>query len=166
MSNFPKSTDYRATTALACEIAATHPDRFNEAVHAGFYPCAPKTTPGKARSFDVNDIIALRLYQRFMDGGMSAKTAGQKACSIRDFLRQYPDADQAFIVKTAFDDGNAEIYREGYVLPSFDTSDQHIKINSTQSLDVVSVEVHNFHYLRGRIVHEIEQAALVVGEAE
>lgn len=164
MGDFPKTTQYKAATRLACKIANTHPDRFNESVHAGFYPCAPATTAGKARSFDVNDIIALRLYQRFMDGGMSAKTAGQKACSIRDFLRQYPDADQAFIVKTAFDDGNAETYREGYVLPSFDTSDQHIKINSTQSLDVVSVEVHNFHYLRGRIVHEIEQAALVVGD--
>lgn len=165
MSDFPKTTKYKAATRLACKIASTHPDRFNEAVHAGFYPCAPATTAGKARSFEVNDIIALRLYQRFMDGGMSAKTAGAKACSIRDFLRQYPDADQAFIVKTAFDDGDQdrEEYREGYLLPDFDPKEQHIKINSTQSLDVVSVEIHNFHYLRGRIVHEIEQAALVVG---
>ncbi len=168
MTDFPKTTRYTATTKLACDIARTRADRFNEAVHADFYPCAPNTTPGKARRFDVNDIIALRLYQRFMDGGMSAKAAGAKACSIRDFLRAYPEADQVFIVKTGFDDGDAENgeYREGYVLPEFDPKEQSIKINADQSLGVVSVECHNLHFLRGLIVHEINEAALtVVGES-
>lgn len=166
MTDFPKTTRFKAATKLACTIAMTNPDRFNEAIHAGFYQCAPQTTPGRARSFDVNDIIALRLYQRFLDGGMSAKMAGQKACSVREFLRQYPEADQVYIVKTAFDDGDGEKgqYREGYLLPDFDTKKQHADFWGNQAPDIVSVEVHNFHYLRGRIVHEIEQAALTVGE--
>lgn len=166
MSDFPKTTRFKAPTKLACAIAGTNPDRFNEAIHAGFYPCAPATTPGRARSFDVNDVIALRLFQRFVDGGMSAKMAGHKACSVREFLRQYPDADQVYIVKTAFDDGDADKgqFREGYLLPDFDVKDQHLRGFSNLDPDVVSVEVFNFHYLRGRIVHEIEQAALTVGE--
>lgn len=165
MTEFPKTTRFKAATKLACQIAHTHPDRFNEAVHAGFYPCAPQTRPGKARSFDVNDIIALRCYQRFMDGGMSANMAGQKACSIREFLTQYPDADQVYIVKTAFDDGDAEKgkYQPGTLLPDFDVKAQHLRGFSNIDPDVISVEVFNFHYLRGRIVHQIEEAALTVG---
>lgn len=156
--NFPKSTPYKATTKLACAIANTHPDRFNEAVHAGFYPCAPETVPGKARAFDVNDIIALRSYQRFLDNGMNAKAAGAKACAIRQFLAEYPEADQVYIVKTAFDDG-----RPGTMLADFDVKDQHYRGFSNAAVDVVTVEVMNFHYLRGRIVHAITEAATVVG---
>ncbi|MDK8871609.1 hypothetical protein [Paracoccus sp. SSJ] len=155
MSDFPKSTNYRATTALACEIAATHPDRFNEAVHAGFYPCAPKTTPGKARSFDVNDIIVLRLYQRFLDAGMKAESAGHKACAIRQFLETHPEADQVYIVKPSMG--------SSYYVDQFDPKERHIPWEGPHAPDVLSVEVWNFHYLRGRIVHEIEEAAKVVG---
>lgn len=165
MTDFPKTTRFKAATKLACEIAHTHPDRFNEAVHAGFYPCAPKTTPGKSRAFDVNDIIALRCYQRFMDGGMSANMAGQKACSIRDFLMVNPDADQVYIIKTAFDDGDGDkgVYRPGTLLEYFDPKQQHADFMGKDAPDVISVEVFSFHYLRGRIVHEIENAATVVG---
>lgn len=166
MSNFPKSTNLRATTALACRIAYTHPDRFNEAAASGIYPCAPKTTPGKARSFDVNDIIALRLYQRFIAGGLSAKAAGFKACNIRKFLAQNPEADQVYIVKTAFDDGDGEVerFREGTHLIEFDTTQRHADFMGNNAPDVVSVEVHNFHYLRGRIVHEINETVNMVGD--
>lgn len=166
MTDFPKTTRFKAATKLACTIAGVKTDRFNEAIHAGFYPCAPETTPGRARSFDVNDIIALRLYQRFLDGGMSAKIAGHKACSVRNFLHQHPEADQVYIVKTAFDDGDAEKgqYREGYLLPDFDVKERHLRGFSNVDPDVVSVEVFNFHYLRGRIVHAIEEAATVIGE--
>lgn len=155
MTNFPKTTKYRAATALACEIANTNPDRFNEAVHAGYYPCAPKTTPGKARSFDVNDVIALRLYQRFLDAGMKPESAGGKACDIRLFLETHPEADQVYIVKPSM---GSSCYVE-----EFDLKEQHIPWDGDRPRDVVSVEVWNLHYLRGRIVHEIEQAAKIVG---
>ncbi|WP_415391585.1 hypothetical protein [Paracoccus sp. SJTW-4] len=155
MNDFPKTTTYKATTALACEIAFVNPDRFNEAVHAGFYPCAPKTTPGKARVFDVNDIIALRLYERFLDAGMKAESAGHKACAIRQFLETHPEADQVYIVKPSM---GSLIYVE-----EFDPKEQHVPWDGPHARDVLSVEVWNFHYLRGRIVHEIEQAAKVVG---
>lgn len=161
MADFPTTTRFKAATKLACKIAQVNPARFNEAIHAGFYPCAPETRPGKARSFGVNDIIALRLYQRFMDGGLSANIAGHKACSILKFLQQNPAADQVYIVKTAFDDGNADkgSYSEGQLLAYFDPKQQFADHHGDLSPDVVSIEVFNFRFLRSDIVYLIEQAA-------
>lgn len=158
MSDFPKTTKYTATPKLACEIAMTHPDRFNEAVGNGYYPCAPKTTQGKARRFNVNDIIALRLYQRFLDRGAVPAKAGAMACEIHNFLIHHPDADQAYIVTPSIG--------SPVVLDDFDVKEQHMpaSIDGHRRRDVLAVEVWNFHYLRGHIVREIEQAALTVGD--
>lgn len=160
MSDFPKTTEHTATTKLACNIAMTNPDRLNEAIRVGYYPCAPATRQGKARSFDVNDIIALRLYQRFLDRGTPPAGAGDLACEVRTFLHQHPDADQAYIVTPSIG--------SQYVLPDLDVKDQHMPaaIDGDTRRDVLAVEVWNFHYLRGRIVHEINEAAFNVGEAD
>lgn len=155
MSDFPKSTEFKAATGLACELAQTHPDRFNEAVAAGHYPCAPRTTPGRRRQFDVDDIIALRFYQRFLDEGLGAAKAGHKACEVRQFLTEHPGADQVYIVIPSV--GSA------YYLPEFDTKQQHPPFHGPHSLEVIKVEVLNFHYLRGRIVDEINKEAKTVG---
>ncbi|WP_374293107.1 hypothetical protein [Paenirhodobacter enshiensis] len=151
MNNLPTTTTLRATTKLACEIANTHPDRFNEAIHANFYPCAPKTTPGKARSFDVDDIVALRLYQRGMDAGLSAAASGAKVCDVRDFMRANPTASHVFIVATSFG-------QRDYLLPEFDATQDFIKINETQSVEVIGCEVINLNWHRVRVVHIITEA--------
>ncbi len=155
MSDFPTTTPYKAATALACEIAGVNADRFNEAVHAGHYPCAPRTTPGKARSFDVNDIITLRLYQRFLDAGMGAKAAGAKACDIRRFLVEHPQAEQVYVVQPSIGTPHYFDY--------FDTRERHGPYEGAGALDIVSVEVWNLYYLRGRIVHEINEHAMTIG---
>lgn len=159
MSNTPTKTAMRATTKLACEIANTHSDRFNEAIHAEFYLCAPKTTPGKARSFDVDDIVALRLYQRFMNAGMSSSAAGEKACKVREFMQGYPDAPRVFIVATDF-------RVLDYLLPEFDLSQNFIMINHSQSVEVIGCDVINLDWHRARVVHYITAAdkTRVVGE--
>lgn len=151
MDDLPTKTNLRATTKLACEIANTHPDRFNEAIHAEFYPCAPKTTPGKARSFGVDDIVTLRLYQRSMDTGMSAAAAGAKACKVREFMQTHPDAGRVFIIATAFKTMD-------YLLPEFDTSSQYIQINVSQSIEVIGVEMIDLNWHRVRVVHYITEA--------
>ncbi|GGH53138.1 hypothetical protein GVY41_09070 [Frigidibacter albus] len=151
MIDLPTKTNLRATTKLACEIANTNPDRFNEAIHAGFYPCAPKTTPGKARSFSVDDIVALRQYQGEMDRGMSAAAAGAKACKILDFMQVYPDAPRVFIVATSF--GSMD-----RLLPEFDVTQGFIMINDKQQIDVIGCEVINLDWHRVRIVHYITEA--------
>ncbi|WP_333830465.1 hypothetical protein [Pararhodobacter sp.] len=150
MNNLPTKTDLRASTKLACEIAHTHPDRLNESIHAGFYPCAPKTTPGKARSFGVDDIVALRLYQRFMDKGMSAGAAGAKACKIREFMQISPDAAHVYMVDT--DMGNPDCLAE------FDTTQGFIMINSKQSLEVIGCEMFDLNWHRKRVVYYITEA--------
>jgi len=150
MNNLPTKTDLRASTKLACEIAHTHPDRLNESIHAGFYPCAPKTTPGKARSFGVDDIVALHLYQRFMDKGMSAGAAGAKACKIREFMQVSPDAPRVFLVDTGM--GSPDFRSD------FDMAQNFIMINDRQSLEVVGCEMIDLNWHRARIVFYITDA--------
>lgn len=159
MNDYPKNTNRVATTKLACSIANTHADRFNEAVHAGFYPCAPKTRPGVARSFNVDDIVALRLYQRSMDAGLSAAAAGEKACKIREFMAAHPDAGRVFIVATDFKVLD-------YLLPDFDVNATEIKINMTQAVDVIGCDVINLDWHRVRVTHYLDSAPVIVGEAD
>lgn len=159
MAQQPTKTDLRASTRLACEIAGVNPDRFNEAVHANIYPCAPKTTPGKARSFDADDVVALRIYQRSIDNGMSAAKAGDKACKVREFMLCNPEAARVFIISTAFKAMDR-------FLPEFDMSQNYLMINSDQAVDVNGVEMIDLDWHRIRVVHYItdEDKHRVVGE--
>ncbi len=95
-------TKLRATTALAADIARLDRQRFNEAVASGFYPCAPATIPGRARSFGLNDLIALRVYQHLIVEGMLPRHAGHFACGLLGFLEECPDADHALQVVSDF----------------------------------------------------------------
>lgn len=157
MSEFPKTTKLTATTKLAARIAMVEPDRLNEAIAAGFYPCAPSTSAGRARQFDLNDIIALRIYGRLIDDGVVPRKAGHIACGLRDFLQVHPDADQCYHLQPSI--GSSLWTHE------FDTKNIHMP-NGPSSPDIISVRVWNFHYLRGRIVHELNEAANVVGDAD
>ncbi len=75
-------------TKLACEIARLDRQRFNEAVAAGNYRCAPPTTRGAARIFDVDDIIAMFLYGRLVEWEIPPRRAGSIACQLRERLDQ------------------------------------------------------------------------------
>ncbi|MFC3169852.1 hypothetical protein [Paracoccus fontiphilus] len=151
MTNLPTKTNLLATTKLACEIANINPDRFNESIHSNFYPCAPKTSPGKARSFNVDDIVALRLYQRSISAGMSAAAAGTKACKVREFMQTSPDASRVYIVATDFEVVD-------YLLPDWDVTQTKIMINATQAIDVIGCEVIDLDWHRVRVVHYITEA--------
>jgi hypothetical protein len=70
----------RAKSKTACEIARIDPLRLNEAIHAGFYPCAPETRPGSSRVYDVDQIVALRIYGVLLGLSLSAERAGYIAC--------------------------------------------------------------------------------------
>lgn len=151
MTNLPTKTNLRATTKLACQIANINPDRFNESIHSNFYPCAPRTTPGKAREFDTDDIVALRLYQRSIEAGMSAAAAGTKACKVREFMQANPEASRVYIVATDFKTVD-------YLLPDWDMTNPMIKINATQSIDVIGCEMIDLDWHRIRVVHYITEA--------
>ena len=151
MMNMPTQTALRASTKLACEIAGMNPDRLNEAIHAGDYPCAPVTTPGKARSFDVDDIVSLRLYRGFLQAGLNAAAAGHKACMIRRFMADHPDTPRVFIIGTDF--GPMDYFRA-----EFDPLHGFININGAQSLEVKGCEMINLDSYRRFIVFRIAEA--------
>ena len=72
----------RVKTALACEMAQLNRDRFNEAVAANFYPCAPETRPGSSRIFSIEDCVALYIYARLIDDGVPPNRAGAMICEV------------------------------------------------------------------------------------
>lgn len=72
----------RVKTALACDMARLDRDRFNEAVAAGHYGCAPSTTPGSSRIFLIEDCVALYIYARMIDEGVPPSRAGGFVCEI------------------------------------------------------------------------------------
>lgn len=96
----------RARTKLACRIAGIDPLRVNEAVFAGHFPCAPQTQAGRARSFDVDEIVALRIFADKQRMGMSTATAGLLACDILAKMREAPEAGWITVV-WGFDGGRA-----------------------------------------------------------
>lgn len=71
----------RARTKTACEIARIDPQRFNEMIHAGHYNCAPETRPGSARIFDLDQIVALRIFGKLISMAVSPDRAGHIACA-------------------------------------------------------------------------------------
>jgi hypothetical protein len=70
----------------ACRIADIDRDRFNEAVAAGNYNCAPPVQRGSTRVFDEDDLIALFAYGRMLEDGYPPKLAGRLACLVRGCL--------------------------------------------------------------------------------
>ena len=83
--------------ATACQIAGINKQRFNEAVAAGRYPCAPKVLKGGTRAFREEDIIALFIYARLIEQNMPPRVAGEIACTLRAKLEEYPDADEVSV---------------------------------------------------------------------
>lgn len=83
----------RARTKPACEIAGIDPLRLNEAVFAGHFPCAPETQAGRARVFDVDEIVAARIFADKMRIGLSTSSAGELACRALQEMRQNPGAE-------------------------------------------------------------------------
>lgn len=90
----------KARTKLACKIARIDPARFNEAVHFNKYACAPRTTPGSARIFYQDDIVALMIYGMLTDMGQSADSAGALACEALSKFRDRPEVETVTWVKS------------------------------------------------------------------
>lgn len=75
-------------TQPACRIANIDRDRFNEAVAAGNYPCAPKVARGATRVFDEIDLVALFIYGRMIEQDIQPNKAGPLVCQIVQCLRE------------------------------------------------------------------------------
>ncbi|SIT81916.1 hypothetical protein [Pontibaca methylaminivorans] len=146
-------TPHSARTKLACQIAAVDPDRFNEAVHAGNYPCAPQTARGSARVFDIEDMVALRVYSRLLNQEIPPRRAGHMACGIRDVLRQHPGANR--VVEIILSMGSPYYLRA----EDFDCDATHMS-----GLDIMEVREFRLDLIRECIVRDLHAEAGIIGE--
>lgn len=90
----------KARAKLACEIASIDPQRFNEMVHAGHYPCAPATRPGSARIFEIDEIVALRIFGNLLKMGVPPERAGNIACQAFGQFADDPDVSRmVFLIR-------------------------------------------------------------------
>ncbi len=75
-------------TKAACHITGVEPQRLNEAIAAGAYTCAPNTTPGKSRTFDEDDLLALFVWGFLINhNSYPLKMASMYACRILENAR-------------------------------------------------------------------------------
>lgn len=144
---------HSARTKLACKIAAVDPARFNEAVHAGNYPCAPQTIPGSARVFDIEDMVALHVYSRLLDQEIPPRRAGHMACGIRGVLREHPGANRVLEVILAM--GSHYYFRA----EDFDRDATHMS-----GLNIMEVREFRLDVIRARIIHDLNAEAGIIGE--
>jgi hypothetical protein len=87
----------RFRTQVACRIAGINRDRFNEAVAAGHYPCAPEVDRGATRVFDEDQLVSLFYYGRLLEWGLSPAVAGPIVCKFYGALAQHPDEKEVIL---------------------------------------------------------------------
>lgn len=85
-------------SAWAMQITGVNRLRFNEAVFAGLYPCAPPTEERRKRYFGTNDVIALYAFGQLTSTGITPRVAGEIACSIAELMNTHGDSLEAVIV--------------------------------------------------------------------
>lgn len=86
------SIQYRPQFAFRAADVDRH--RFNEAVAAGNYPCAPRVLAGAPRVFNERQVLTLMVYGRLLHFGLSPSTAGDWACKVDLGLRRAPKAER------------------------------------------------------------------------
>lgn len=77
-----KTQDYLVRSQLALIAVRLDRQKFNDAVSKGFYPCAPGTTQGRGRFFNMCELLVLWVFARLLDLGLSARVAGAMAVDI------------------------------------------------------------------------------------
>ena len=133
--------DKKFRTKAACRIAGIDPQRFNEDVAAGEYPCAPMTTAGKSRVFDEADIAGLFVYVHLTRGHepyrYGKKLAAKYACGVIRALREGTRTDRGR-VDFPFVSDDDHIVADSAAPPQFETLWDRAKV-ATVCIDLTSV---------------------------
>ena len=95
-------------TPDALKIAGVDPVRWNNAVARAGLP-APATVQGQARTFTVDDIIVLQVFQGFVDVGATPQWAAKIAHAVHTALRQNTKARAISICKEIRADGTPDM---------------------------------------------------------
>lgn len=157
------TTKYKLTTKVACRVARMDRDRLNEHVAAGRFPCAPETTPGRARLFDPDDMIALWLFREQMDDGFEASTAGHIACEVARAARENPEARTISYVEDYFRGSRGA--SRGHAFPT-ETVPSPDKWDSVlfSGTDIRKVTTFRIGKLREMIAHYTEEERRIIGD--
>jgi hypothetical protein len=90
---------FKARSPLAMRIANVDRQKFNEAVSAGHYGCAPETNRGSSRIFSEDDLVGLYVFGRLLDIGMGTRAAGSFACKFKEKTESHPEEASIVFVK-------------------------------------------------------------------
>lgn len=104
-------SSYRFRAALACKIVSLDRVKFNDAVAAGAYPCAPYATKGSARIFEEDDLLPLFFFARLTEFGVQSAKAGRLACEMAAAAR---DAHAAAASRIIYVHG---AFSHGFMIP-------------------------------------------------
>lgn len=151
------SDSVRLTTAAACRVSGIDRVRFNEHVGSGAFSCAPETTKGRARLFNFNQLVALRLFREFMDDGMTAKSAGRMACAYAVACESFPDAPALAYVQYYI--GSPDV-----VTPAMLPAPEEYSTKGFNGRDIRKVQIHAIGKTRELIAHYIEEERNIIGE--
>lgn len=149
----------KLTTTAACHVAGLNRDRFNEHVAAGAFGCAPNTVPGRARLFDPDDMIALRLFRELMDDGFDARRAGEIACAVALAAKLSRNERSISYVESYFAGGSAHPTSQVPAPAEWD----NVLFSGT---DIRKVTTFRIGKLREIIAHYTEEERSIIGPAD
>lgn len=150
----------KLTTAIACRVAGINRDRFNEYVSAGQYHCAPRTSPGRARLFDPDDMLTLFLFKRLIDDGYTIEKAGNIACALGIVAKQFPEERFLSYVEDYFV-GRGTAFRAQDV-PAYEKWDD-VLFSGT---DIRKVTTFRIGKERELVAHYTAEEAAIIGDPE
>ncbi|MFI5410155.1 hypothetical protein [Kaistia sp. UC242_56] len=152
----------KLTAVAACQVARIDRDRFNEHVAGGRFPCAPETTPGRARLFDPDDMIALWLFRELMDDGLDASRAGKIACAVSGAARRNPGAGAISYVQTYLEGGAGGGAYASEAIPAPSEWDD-LKFSGVEIRKVTTFRISK---LRELIAEATEEQRSIIGPAD
>lgn len=85
--------NYRFKTSKACEITRVDRNQLNEMIASGRYGCAPSTTKGTSRVFDMSETITLYIFGQMVRFGIPTPRAAEYATEIDWHVREIVNGD-------------------------------------------------------------------------
>lgn len=140
----------KITTDVACRITGLNQLRLNEHVAAGRFPCMPGTIRGRYRLFDHDDLLALWLFNEYLEEGQKPKSAGYLACKVAGMARDRPEAKSISIVRSM---AGAVSFYYGDKMPAADELSEH----TFSGLDGYKVTTYNISLLKKTIAERVQE---------
>lgn len=139
-------------TNAACRVVGIDPDRLNENIAAGRFPCLPSTIRGRSRVFEFEDLLALWLFRALLEKTHKAKYAGDLACKIAAVARKNPDAVAVSVVETL--SGNRSVHLFDDVPPVSEWGTVEFPM---RGMIIHDVDTYNIEQIRQTIANRIQE---------